>query len=108
MGGGMGEGWGGGGGRGGGGVGDFGAIGVLPPIQYQPIDAAHPIILPRQGPGSGAYGVAKAAGELFGFAYQQASGLDVRIIRPSALYGFGMARHSANYIKEFLEPAGRG
>lgn len=87
---------------------DFSSIGVLPANQYQPIDAAHPIILPRQGPGSGAYGVAKAAGELFGFAYQQASGLDVRIIRPSAVYGFGMQWHSANYMKEFVEPAVRG
>jgi nucleoside-diphosphate-sugar epimerase len=87
---------------------DFSSIGVLPPIQYQPIDAAHPVILPRQGPGSGAYGAAKAAGELFGFAYQQASGLDVRIIRPSAVYGFGMQWHSANYMKEFVEPAVRG
>ncbi len=87
---------------------DFSSIGVLPAIQYQPIDAAHPIILPRQGPGSGAYGAAKAAGELFGFAYQQAFGLDVRIIRPSAVYGFGMQWHSANYMKEFVEPAVRG
>ena len=87
---------------------DFSSIGVLPPIQYQPIDAAHPMVLPRQGPGSGAYGAAKAAGELFAFAYQQASGLDVRIIRPSAVYGFGMQWHSANYMKEFVEPAVRG
>jgi len=87
---------------------DFSSIGVLPPIQYEPIDAAHPIILRRRGPGSGAYGVAKAAGELFGFAYQQASGLDVRIIRPSAVYGFGMQWDSANYMKQFVEPAVRG
>jgi nucleoside-diphosphate-sugar epimerase len=87
---------------------DFSSVGVLPAIQYQPIDAAHPVILPRQGPGSGAYGAAKAAGELFGFAYQQASGLDVRIIRPSAVYGFGMQWHSANYMKQFVEPAVRG
>jgi nucleoside-diphosphate-sugar epimerase len=87
---------------------DFSSIGVLPAIQYEPIDAAHPVILPRQGPGSGAYGAAKAAGELFGFAYQQASGLDVRIIRPSAVYGFGMQWHSANYMKQFVEPAVKG
>jgi len=87
---------------------DFSSVAVLPAIQYQPIDAAHPVILPRQGPGSGAYGAAKAAGELFGFAYQQASGLDVRIIRPSAVYGFGMQWHSANYMKQFVEPAVRG
>jgi nucleoside-diphosphate-sugar epimerase len=87
---------------------DFSSIGVLPAIQYEPIDGAHPVILPRQGPGSGAYGAAKAAGELFAFAYLQASGLDVRIIRPSAVYGFGMQWHSANYMKQFVEPAVRG
>ena len=87
---------------------DISSIGVLPAIQYQPIDAAHPIVLSRQGPGSGAYGAAKASGELFAFAYQRAFGLDVRIIRPSAVYGFGMRWHSANYMKQFVEPAVRG
>jgi nucleoside-diphosphate-sugar epimerase len=87
---------------------DFSSIGVLPPNQYQPIDGAHPIILARQGPGTGAYGAAKVSGEVFGFAYQQAFGLDVRIIRPSAVYGFGMQWHSANYMKQFVEPAVRG
>src|SRR4029077_6689580 len=75
---------------------------------YQPIDAAHPIMLAREGPGSGAYGAAKASGELFAFAYQRAYGLDIRIVRPSAVYGFGMQWHSANYMKEFVEPAVRG
>ena len=87
---------------------DFSSIGVLPANQYEPIDAAHPILLARQGPGSGAYGAAKVAGEVFAMAYQQAFGLDVRIIRPSAVYGFGMQWHSANYMKEFVEPAVRG
>jgi nucleoside-diphosphate-sugar epimerase len=87
---------------------DISSIGVLPPNRYQPIDAAHPIITARSGPGSGAYGAAKASGELFAFAYQQATGLDIRIVRPSAVYGFGMRWHSANYMKEFVEPAVRG
>lgn len=87
---------------------DMSSIGVLPPNQYQPIDAAHPIVLARHGPGSGAYGASKVAGEVFGFAYQQAYGLDVRIVRPSAVYGFGMQWHSANYMKQFVEPAVRG
>ena len=87
---------------------DISSIGVLPAIQYEPIDAAHPIMLAREGPGSGAYGAAKASGELFAFAYQRAYGLDVRIVRPSAVYGFGMQWHSANYMKEFVEPAVRG
>ena len=84
------------------------SIGVLPPARYEPIDAAHPIILESGGPGAGAYGAAKAAGELFAFAYEQAYGLDVRIVRPSAVYGFGMPSHSPNYMKEFVEPAVRG
>jgi nucleoside-diphosphate-sugar epimerase len=87
---------------------DISSIGVLPAIQYEPIDGAHPIMLAREGPGSGAYGAAKASGELFGFAYQRAYGLDVRIVRPSAVYGLGMQWHSSNYMKEFVEPAVRG
>ena len=87
---------------------DISSIGVLPAIQYQPIDANHPVLLASEGPGSGAYGAAKAAGELFAFAYQRAYGLDIRIIRPSAVYGFGMQWHSANYMKQFVEPAVRG
>ena len=86
----------------------FSSIGVLPTVQYEPIDAAHPLVLATEGPGSGAYGAAKAAGELFAFAYRQAFGLDVRTIRPSAVYGFGMRWHSANYMKQFVEPAVRG
>jgi UDP-glucose 4-epimerase len=87
---------------------DISSIGVLPAIQYEPIDADHPIMLAREGPGSGAYGAAKASGELFAFAYQRAYGLDIRIVRPSAVYGFGMQWHSSNYMKEFVEPAVRG
>jgi nucleoside-diphosphate-sugar epimerase len=87
---------------------DISSIGVLPAIQYEPVDAAHPIMLAREGSGSGAYGAAKASGELFAFAYQRAYGLDVRIVRPSAVYGFGMQWHSSNYMKEFVEPAVRG
>ncbi len=87
---------------------DRSSIGVLPSIRYQPIDANHPVLLAREGPGIGAYGAAKASGELFGFAFQRAYGLDVRIVRPSAVYGFGMQWHSANYMKQFVEPAVRG
>jgi nucleoside-diphosphate-sugar epimerase len=86
----------------------FSSIGVLPTVQYEPIDGAHPLVLPSEGPGTGAYGASKAAAELFAFAYNQAFGLDVRTIRPSAVYGFGMRWHSANYMKQFVEPAVRG
>jgi nucleoside-diphosphate-sugar epimerase len=86
----------------------FSSIGVLPPVRYQPIDTNHPLILARHGPGTGSYGAAKASGELFSFAYSQAYDLDVRIIRPSAVYGFGMPWHSANNMKQLVEPAVRG
>jgi nucleoside-diphosphate-sugar epimerase len=86
----------------------FSSIGVLPPRRYEPIDVNHPLILARSGPGTGSYGAAKASGELFAYAYSQAYDLDIRIIRPSAVYGFGMPWHSANNIKELVEPAVRG
>jgi nucleoside-diphosphate-sugar epimerase len=86
----------------------FSSIGVLPPRRYEPIDVNHPLILARSGPGTGSYGAAKASGELFAYAYQQAYDLDIRIIRPSAVYGFGMPWHSANNIKELVEPVVRG
>ena len=86
----------------------FSSIGVLPPRRYEPIDVDHPLILARSGPGTGSYGAAKASGELFAYAYSQAYDLDIRIIRPSAVYGFGMPWHSANNIKELVEPAVRG
>jgi UDP-glucose 4-epimerase len=85
---------------------NFSSIGVLPAVQYQPIDAAHPIILPTEGPGSSFYGAAKAAGEAFAFAYHQSFGVDVRIIRPSAVYGFGM--QWPIYIKPMVEGAVHG
>ena len=86
----------------------FSSIGVLPPRRYEPIDVDHPLVLARNGPGTGSYGAAKASGELFAYAYNQAYDLDIRIIRPSAVYGFGMPWHSANNIKELVEPAVRG
>ena len=86
----------------------FSSIGVLPPRRYEPIDVNHPVIVARSGPGTGSYGAAKASGELFAYAYNQAYDLDIRIIRPSAVYGFGMPWHSANNIKELVEPAVRG
>jgi nucleoside-diphosphate-sugar epimerase len=86
----------------------FSSIGVLPPRRYEPIDVNHPLILARSGPGTGSYGAAKASGELFAFAYSQAYDLDIRIIRPSAVYGFGMPWHSANNMKQLVEPAVRG
>ena len=68
----------------------FSTIGVLPTVQYEPIDANHPVLLGSEGPGTGFYGAAKVASEAFCFAYRKSFGLDVVIIRPSAVYGFGM------------------
>jgi len=86
----------------------FSSIGVLPPRRYEPIDVNHPLIAARSGPGTGSYGAAKASGELFAFAYNQAYDLDIRIIRPSAVYGFGMPWHSPNNMKQLVEPVVRG
>ena len=84
----------------------FSSIGALPAVQYEPIDANHPVILATEGPGSGFYGAAKVAGEAFCFAYHQGFGVDVRIVRPSAVYGFGM--QWPIYVKPMVEGAVRG
>jgi nucleoside-diphosphate-sugar epimerase len=84
----------------------FSSIGVLPAKQYEPIDAAHPIFLPRDAVPTGVYGAAKIAGEAFCFAYNQAFGTDFRTVRPSAVYGFGM--QWPIFIKPMVEGAVRG
>lgn len=84
------------------------SVGVLPRPVYEPIDSDHPIVLARRGPGTGSYGAAKAAGELFAFAYEDAFGMPIYIVRPSAVYGFGMPAHSPNYMKNIVEPVVRG
>jgi nucleoside-diphosphate-sugar epimerase len=84
----------------------FSSIGVLPSVRYEPIDAAHPVLLPGEGPGSGAYGASKVAGEAFCFAYRQSYGVDFAVIRPSAVYGLGM-RHPI-FVKPMVEGSVRG
>jgi nucleoside-diphosphate-sugar epimerase len=84
----------------------FSSIGVLPAKQYEPIDASHPIFLPREAVPTGVYGASKIAGEAFCFAYQQAFGTDFRTIRPSAVYGFGM--QWPIFVKPMVEGAVRG
>jgi nucleoside-diphosphate-sugar epimerase len=84
----------------------FSSIGVLPARQYEPIDAAHPIFLPRDAVPTGVYGASKIAGEAFCFAYNQAFGTDFRTIRPSAVYGFGM--QWPIFVKPMVEGAVRG
>ncbi|MGH2377297.1 MAG: NAD-dependent epimerase/dehydratase family protein [Candidatus Limnocylindria bacterium] len=84
----------------------FSTVGVLPAIQYEPIDARHPIVLGGEGSGAGFYGSAKAAGELFCFGYRDAFGLDFVAIRPSAVYGFGM--QVPIFVKPIVENSVRG
>jgi UDP-glucose 4-epimerase len=82
------------------------SIGVLPSIQYQPVDANHPIILATQGPGASFYAAAKVSGEAFCWAYHQAFGLDFITIRPSAVYGLG--QQYPIYIKPMVENSVEG
>jgi nucleoside-diphosphate-sugar epimerase len=84
----------------------FSSIGVLPSVQYQPIDAAHPVLLPREGPGSSFYGASKVASEAFCFAYHQSFGIDFITLRPSAVYGFGM--QWPIFIKPMVENSVQG
>jgi nucleoside-diphosphate-sugar epimerase len=69
---------------------NFSSIGVLPKVQYEPMDANHPVILSTEGPASSFYGAAKLAGEAFCWAYNQSYGLDFITLRPASVYGLGM------------------
>lgn len=82
------------------------SIGVLPPVRYRPIDADHPLLLATEATPDTFYGAAKLASEAFGFAYHHALALDLIIVRPSAVYGFGM--HWPIYIKPMVEDALEG
>jgi nucleoside-diphosphate-sugar epimerase len=82
-------------------------VAVMSQVRYEPIDANHPVITARTGP-LGAYGAAKVAIEAFAYAYEQSFGVDFRVIRPSALYGFGMSWAASNYVKQIIEPALQG
>lgn len=82
----------------------FSTIAAIGRRLYEPIDGNHPTITARDGP-LGAYSAAKVAAEAFAFAYNQSFGLDTRIVRPSALYGFGMSWFAPNYMKQIVEPA---
>jgi UDP-glucose 4-epimerase len=86
---------------------NFSSIGVLPRVQYQPIDGNHPVLLADAGPGTDFYGSSKVAAEAICFAYHQALGLDFRTIRPSAVYGLGMNQY-VGPIKAMVEGAVRG
>ncbi len=85
----------------------FSSISVIPEILYEPLDANHPTMVARHGPRE-AYTASKVSIEAFGHFYSYRHGVDVRIVRPSALYGFGMSWTSPNYMKQIVEPAARG
>lgn len=82
------------------------SIGALPTRQYEPIDCDHPTVMASEGPGSGAYGAAKVAGEALCWAYRKSCGLDFVILRPSAVYGF--STRNPIYLPQFVEGALRG
>lgn len=84
----------------------FSTIGVLPSVEYEPIDNKHPVITGTAGPGSSFYGAAKIASEAFCFAYRQSFGVDFIIVRPSAVYGFG--QQYPLFIKPMIEDSLRG
>jgi UDP-glucose 4-epimerase len=69
---------------------NFSSIGVLPSVEYLPVDANHPVILAAKGPGTDFYGATKVASEALCYAYHQTLGVDFRTLRPSAVYGLGM------------------
>jgi UDP-glucose 4-epimerase len=86
---------------------NFSSIGVLPRVLYTPIDGNHPVFVTDGGPGTDFYGCTKVAAEAMCFAYTQALRLDVRTIRPSAVYGLGMNQY-VGPIKAMVENAVRG
>ena len=77
------------------------STGVLPRRQYEPIDAGHPIFTATEASPDTFYAAAKVASEAFAWAYHHSFGLDIMIIRPSAMYGFGM--QWPMYIKPIVE-----
>ena len=84
----------------------FSSIGALPGIRYQPVDTNHPVVCSDEGPGSGFYGASKVAVEAFCYGYRRAFGTDFVVLRPSAVYGFGM-QHPI-FVKPMVEDAADG
>jgi nucleoside-diphosphate-sugar epimerase len=82
------------------------SIGVFPPRRYTPLDANHPIFTATEATPDTFYGAAKISSEAFAFAYHHALDLDVLIVRPSAVYGFGM--QWPIYIRPMVENSLRG
>lgn len=81
----------------------FSSIGVLPSVQYEPIDCNHPTVMANEGPGTAAYGAGKLSGEAFCWAYHKSYDIDFVILRPSAAYGLGS--RNPIYINQMIEGA---
>jgi UDP-glucose 4-epimerase len=74
--------------------------------RYEPLDEHHPVLDPRRGHPAGFYGASKAAAEMFGLAYVDNYGLDLIVLRPAGVYGYGMK--VPMYIKPMVENAVAG
>jgi nucleoside-diphosphate-sugar epimerase len=82
------------------------SIGTLTAKKYEPLDEEHPVLLPNEGPGGGAYGAAKVASECFCWSYYEGHGVDFVALRLSAVYGLSM--QYPIYIKPMVENAVKG
>jgi nucleoside-diphosphate-sugar epimerase len=85
---------------------NFSTVAVLTGVQYEPIDANHPVMVASEGPGASFYAASKVSVEALCWAYHQSYGLDFVTIRPSAVYGFGM-RYPI-FVKPIVENAVNG
>ena len=82
------------------------SIAVFAKKKYEPMDEDHPMIYPDSGPSVPAYGAAKLATEAFCHCYKKVQNVSSICIRPSSVYGLGMA--APNHIKPILENAVKG
>jgi len=81
----------------------FSSVGVLAPAQYEPLDTSHPLLLPQVPPFNGFYSASKIAAEATAWAYTTTFGMDVTVVRPCTVYGFGES--PALRIRPMLENA---
>lgn len=77
------------------------SIAVYAPVQYEPIDERHPVLLPSEAPTLASYSSWKLAIESSGLFYHAYHGVDCLFLRLSAVYGFGMKYPL--YVKPFVE-----
>ncbi len=82
------------------------SIAVYAPLQYEPIDEKHPVLLPNEGPTLASYSSFKLAAESIGLFYWAYHGVDFIALRLSAVYGFGM--QYPMYVKPMVENSLRG